>query len=765
MSLKKTMQVQPKVGSSQLAPPPLKPNKLLPQNIWLIILAVVVIVLLILVLYFAGVFTTTNNDDDGGGDTPLDTSTKIVAGYAPMYAEFRKGSGWFAPFKIDPKMYTHLIVAFATLTTDGQLTLNDMKDDVNGSFDESIGNSLRQYTALRDGCKGDLDSSLPTDACATNKCSQIYKNFGANLHTENPKLKIILSIGGWNASGAEPSSPNGFSMFHDILVGGTPKRQTFINSCLSFVEKYDLDGIDLDIECPGAPQNVPLDDINLQLEKTGFTTLMQDLGKALHEKGKLLSFAAMVGDVIDRVYEWKALSEAVDFINLMTYDFHGSPYDEVTGPNTPLMTDFANSSHPKFNINYALTYILALGVNPAKLVLGLASYGRTFPMPDSTGFTASGSPYGKPYTKIPIKADGSNQCMQNATDGAWPGAIIQTSDWDLTQFDVFNHVTNPADLKADVGVGCGVGLFTVNQGSLAFYEIMDLIQNQKVPYKIDPLTSTAYTYIVSGGPDGPAWGADKTQYDPVTILVSFDTFETVATKCKFALDKKLGGVMIWSIGEDDMENNFAFSDFVSSYMTAKGKMAKTPETLQRDYLRTRKKTPVTCKDSCYTSDVCVGDNWSTPGTLGGYQQIGQQNCGCTWDWPRVMALKDIPKSSNSACAASPCVSMTPGVNCWMKAQDKIKTTGIGSTTNPCGTYYQTVFPAVATAAADDSGKTPVAPPADDPGTNPVPLTYKNYCGSSWLDANNRCHDPNIVRCENDAQCTKPQACYADIPCD
>jgi GH18 family chitinase len=687
--------------------------------------------------------------------TPGDTPKSIVAGYAPLYAGFRQGNGYFAAFKVNPKLYTHLLVAFANVNSDGTITLDDMKPlddtDPNSPREASIANIMRQYTALRDGCnKSALNTNIPQTTppttCDKNECDQIYKNFSSNLLSPggNKDLKIMISIGGWNASGPKPEL-DGYSAFHDILVDTNGKMATFIKSCVDFVKTYNLDGVDLDIECPGAPQNNLLDDDELKAEKEGFTVLIQKLGAAMHAEGKLISFAAMVGGVIDKVYEWKKLSEAADFINLMTYDFHGSPYDDVTGANTPLMADHDPQS--TFNINYVLQYITDLGVKPEKLILGLASYGRTFPQP--AGGDTAVAPYGQSYKQIQVDA---NVCMQDTIKGAYPGAIIQTKDWDITQFNAFKALTDPVkDLHAEVGVECGVGLFTLNQGSLAFYEIMDLIQDKHQTgggsaYQIDATTNTAYAYITSGGSTGPEWGPDDTQFEQATVLVSFDTFETVGAKCKLALDKKLGGVMIWSIGEDDMYNNFPFSAFVRNYMDSRGKMTTTPEAQQAAYLSTRTKTPVTCSDKCYTDSVCVGDNWSTPGMLTGIQQIGQQNCGCTWDWPRFAHLTT---RTNDKCS-DVCDVVRPFNQCWLNPDDSIKIDG--NATDTCQAYYSTHYPPK---SSDDEP----LPSSDDP----KPATMLNYCAKKF-DWNNteaiKAICANATRCaDTDEPCDVGETCY------
>lgn len=48
-------------------------------------------------------------------------------------------------------------------------------------------------------------------------------------------------------------------------------------------------------------------------------------------------------NLIDNCYDLPAVSKAVDFINVMSYDFHGS-WESVTGHVTPLHADPTGSA-------------------------------------------------------------------------------------------------------------------------------------------------------------------------------------------------------------------------------------------------------------------------------------------------------------------------------------------------------------------------------------------------------------------------------------
>lgn len=121
------------------------------------------------------------------------------------------------------------------------------------------------------------------------------------LKEKNPGLKVLLSIGGWGSGGFSTMA----SRRHD--------RSNFVKDCGRVVNEYNLDGIDIDWEYPTSNaagiDNSPKDTKN-------FTTLMKDLRKVLGDD-KLLTLASVAsGEYID----FKAVSQVVDFVNIMSYD-------------------------------------------------------------------------------------------------------------------------------------------------------------------------------------------------------------------------------------------------------------------------------------------------------------------------------------------------------------------------------------------------------------------------------------------------------------
>ncbi|WP_264754395.1 glycosyl hydrolase family 18 protein, partial [Acinetobacter baumannii] len=109
----------------------------------------------------------------------------------------------------------------------------------------------------------------------------------------------------------------------------------------------------------------------------------------------MISAAESAGKgTIDAGYEVSEISKYVDFINVMTYDFHGT-WERVTGHNSPLYKGSQDiGDHVYLNTDFAMRYWAEKGTPVQKLNMGFATYGRTFRL--STRSSQVGAPVSSP---------------------------------------------------------------------------------------------------------------------------------------------------------------------------------------------------------------------------------------------------------------------------------------------------------------------------------------------------------------------------------
>ncbi|CAF0724867.1 unnamed protein product [Didymodactylos carnosus] len=245
--------------------------------------------------------------------------------YYTNWSQYRNGAGKFYPENIDPTLCTHIIYAF------GQI-----KDGVIAAYEWN-----------------DEDSEW-----STGMMSRMMA-----LKKQNPSLKVLLGVGGWN---------HGSGKFSD-MVQNTTSRNTFVRTAVIYLQMHKFDGLDLDWEYPGSR------DGSRPTDKVFYTTLLQELKRAFQPYGLLLSAALAAGkSTIDAGYEISNVCNLLDLVNIMAYDLHGS-WETKTGINSPLFGRSSETGADKIlNTDWVIQYWISNGCSPSKINMGMALYGRTF---------------------------------------------------------------------------------------------------------------------------------------------------------------------------------------------------------------------------------------------------------------------------------------------------------------------------------------------------------------------------------------------------
>ena len=186
------------------------------------------------------------------------------------------------------------------------------------------------------------------------------------LKSENPRLKVAVSVGGWSAGG--------FSEAASTAAG----RQLFADSAAQMLSAQHADGLDVDWEYPGHHES----GIHSSPEdKTNFTLLLKAIRTSLDRVGTkdgkhyTLSVAIADGTFVSGV-DIPAIDPLLDWFNLMTYDFVNAN-TPTTGHHTGLHASPLIKGDGR-TTDRAVQQFLAAGVSPRKLVIGAALYGREF---------------------------------------------------------------------------------------------------------------------------------------------------------------------------------------------------------------------------------------------------------------------------------------------------------------------------------------------------------------------------------------------------
>ncbi len=160
----------------------------------------------------------------------------------------------------------------------------------------------------------------------------------------NPNIVICISIGGGGLSELQKE-------IWSNLIDKPANRPKVISKLLSFVNKNNLDGVDVDLEWSAVT--------------SGYTDFVISLSDSLHAANKIMTSA------LPGTYRYSQVTQEVlwanNFINIMAYDETG-PWD----PKNP-------GQHSSYNFALrSLQFWKDQGVESDKLTLGVPFYGYNF---------------------------------------------------------------------------------------------------------------------------------------------------------------------------------------------------------------------------------------------------------------------------------------------------------------------------------------------------------------------------------------------------
>ncbi len=287
---------------------------------------------------------------------------KEIIGYFPNWHHWK--THLYTPKHFDFSKYTIINYSFMSPDKDGNIVQNDPFTDswfLEGEID----------------WENTVDPDKPAYVPYTNMVDQCHA----------VGTKVMMSLGGWTLSTEFP-----------IVADDPAKRTHFAEECVRICEKWNLDGIDLDWEFPGAsPGNGTIHNVN---DTKNFNLMIDEIRDSLDalekRNGRYYMLTAAFHSVpsLAKHIDWDHVSKTLDYVNLFGYDFGGA-WNELSSHNAPLYAYGCSDSLVNQHDGFMLL-VDYYGVPREKIVLGIGFYGRT-----TTGFKDGTPGLCEPHAGIP----------------------------------------------------------------------------------------------------------------------------------------------------------------------------------------------------------------------------------------------------------------------------------------------------------------------------------------------------------------------------
>ncbi|CCU80033.1 CELP0030 Effector like protein [Blumeria hordei DH14] len=338
-----------------------------------------------------------------------------------------------------------------------------------------------------------------------------------------PGTKFLISIGGW-----------GDNVGFRKGAATEDSRKLFASNVAKVLKNLSLDGVDIDWRYPGGNgydyRQVPNSD--LAAETDTYPLLLSEIRSAIGTE-KILSIVAP-GKTEDMIaytpQNATSIWNLVDWVNVMTYDLMNRR-DGITKHHTDVQTSLKIVDH----------YINDLKLDPHKINLGFAMYAKWF------------------------KVDPTEKCE---TGLGCITLLLETQDGSDTQssgsitFETANLAPPPSNITESTDGTCGPEIsMTCKKDTAAPSTVTEDYCNncEDVAYGSGCQTVSLKTQfqnaILNGTTDSKMGGQyyyDRTR----NIFWTWETPDLIAQKFeKIMAARKLGGVMVWSLGQDSYENS------------------------------------------------------------------------------------------------------------------------------------------------------------------------------------------------------------------
>ncbi|MGL5759288.1 chitinase C-terminal domain-containing protein [Plesiomonas sp.] len=478
-------------------------------------------------------------DKDGREVMGADHPRRII-GYFTSWRTGGNGQPAYLAKDIPWDKITHINYAFAHIGPDFKVSVGNEADPANAA------------TGLQwPGVAGaDMDPSLPYKG---------HFNLLNKFKKQYPNVKTLISIGGWAETGGyfddngKRVASGGFYTMTTNPDGSTNTAaiQTFAKSAVDFIRKYGFNGVDIDYEYAtsmtgaGNPDDFAVSDKLRPYLMKSYSVLMKTLREELDKAGAadkkhyMLTVAAPSSGYMLRGMETYQVTQYLDYINVMSYDLHGS-WNNYVGHNAALYDTGKDGELAAWNM------------------YGTAQYGGLGYL--NTDWAAHYFRGSMPAGRINIGVPYYTRGWQNVTggdNGLWGSAALpnQSQCPSGTGGDPKNQCGNGAvgidnvwfdvDVKGKEMAGGGNPMWhamNLEKGILPSY-----IQSYGLDPANDPqdkLTGKYVRYYDSVAVAPWLWNADK------KVFISTEDEQSIKTKAGYVANQGLGGVMIWEMAGD-----------------------------------------------------------------------------------------------------------------------------------------------------------------------------------------------------------------------
>ena len=352
-----------------------------------------------------------------------------------------------------------------------------------------------QFACVSTSPKDDFEDETPS---AVNGEPRNHFNQYKIYSEQYPDVRIMLSVGGWTASG-----------FFSEMAYTEEGRKSFIDSCVDLMKEYPfIGGIDIDWEyVAGSPdgERYPEDDIDQGCpiwgtpaeDNANFTALLKEMrdtfNREFGEGEKLITSCASgsTGWTLP-CQDWLSFEPYLDYINIMTYDLAGK-WDGVTG--------HASSENLTKG---ALAYFFTKGVDGSKLNIGSPMY--------ATWFKIAGDTFPKYAVNAPIDKE-----------AVWTGistTITETQAWEKESVKGYSY--------------------SIVDGRYKMGEAYDNSEEGTITGWNFGFDKKGATYLYNNDPDSPYYMWYASYENPVSLQLKLDMIEKY----------NLAGIIVWESTQD-----------------------------------------------------------------------------------------------------------------------------------------------------------------------------------------------------------------------